>query len=128
MRVRAIATGFYQGQIRNPGAEFVLTPQLVLKDGKQTVIQPEDQFSHVWMVSLDGPPPAKKRKGSWEETLQIEEEQAKKALEQAIQAGVAAGMAAKLTPPPPSVHELPPLPPLTEQPSPEEPTGKKQVI
>lgn len=71
MKVRAIQNGFYQGRLRVAGEEFVLAAiPGKNKEGKTVLIEPADQYSHVWMEVVDGSPvPPKKRNVGWDQAF-----------------------------------------------------------
>lgn len=72
MKVRAVMQGTYGNKLRQPGEEFELLPVPVkdAKSGKTIILPAEDQFSHVWMMVVDGSPtPLRRRNVGWDQTM-----------------------------------------------------------
>jgi hypothetical protein len=58
MKVRAIAKGYYDHQIRHPGEVFDLVPYYDTDDkGKKRKVSADDQFASEWMETVDGSVP-----------------------------------------------------------------------
>jgi hypothetical protein len=52
MRVKATRIGYYGHRRRREGEVFDLAPRKILKDGKEVVLSPEQQFSNSWMEKV----------------------------------------------------------------------------